>query len=110
MAARNTGALVVLVALLAIIALELWSRSPHSVSTPAAAVAKAKASWASVYAKTRYPGYDATNVARFEPYTAELRDGTWIVSGTVRPGTTSADTPQARIRQDDGFASVSYGH
>jgi len=110
MAARNTGALVLVVALLAIIGLEVWSRSPHSVSTPAAAVAVAKASWASVYAKTPHDVFGPTNVARFEPYTAELRDGTWFVSGTMSPGASATDMRHARIRKSDGAASVSAGH
>lgn len=62
------------------------STPQRHIATPQGAVATAKNSWSSVYEKTHSPTYSKAETARFEPYTATLKDGIRTVQGTIPPG------------------------
>ena len=47
------------------------------------------------------PIYGAGNIARQAPYTAELKDGVWIVQGTL-PKNVAGGTAVAAISKKDG--------
>jgi hypothetical protein len=73
-----------------------------------AAVAHAKGAFASTYEKnpSSYP-YSPTNIAKFEPYTATLRNGVWHIDGTV-PAGYHGSVPAVSICRNDGAASISW--
>jgi hypothetical protein len=81
------------------------STSQRHIVTPQGAVAIAKNSWSSVYDKTHSPTYSKAETARFEPYTATLKDGIWTVQGTIPPGY-RGETLVTTVRAADGFASI----
>jgi hypothetical protein len=95
--------------LIAVISLALTascqSARQRSITTPQAAVAIAKSSWSSIYDKIRSPAYSKADTARFEPYTATLKDGIWTVQGTIPPGY-RGETLVTTVRAVDGFASI----
>jgi len=80
-------------------------RDSSPVTIPTVAIAKAKGGWASVYSKTHYADFAPETVAKFEPYTATLRDGEWVVRGTVSTEYHGA-VLQAKVRASDGFTRV----
>jgi hypothetical protein len=60
---------------------------PRASRDAESAIASAKAAWASTYEKNPSSSvYSPANIARFEPYTAILKEGVWQVKGTVPPG------------------------
>ncbi len=70
------------------------------------AVAKAKKSWASIHDKAGWQSaHSKTNAAKLEPYTATLKDGVWLVCGTISPGY-KGEALETTVRQSDGAASV----
>lgn len=82
------------------------SAAEGPVNTPAEAVARAKTAWASVSEKANWHvAYSKENAAKFEPYTATLENGVWVVRGTV-PSGYRGEMPEARVRQSDGQVSV----
>ena len=68
--------------------------SPKVTSDTAAASAGAKAALAAVHEKSQQPGDSPANLARFEPYTAELKDGVWHVQGTAPPKRARTASPR----------------
>lgn len=75
------------------------------VTTADAAILSAKQAWQSIYEKKRSPAYGKESAARFEPYTATLKDGVWHVRGTVPLGY-HGETLETTVRQSDGSVSV----
>jgi hypothetical protein len=76
------------------------------VTTPEAAVEKAKQAWASIHEKASWQSaYSKENTAKFEPYTATLQDGIWVVRGTIPPGY-QGEVLETTVRQSDGDVSV----
>jgi hypothetical protein len=69
------------------------------------ALAMAHKAWAAVFSKTASETYSADSVRRFEPYSATLDNGVWIVRGHVPDGFHGV-VPEARIVQADGVVSV----
>ena len=62
------------------------SSGTGSITTSTAAVTSARAAWQALYDKDRNTDFSRESMARFEPYTATLKDGRWRVRGTVPPG------------------------
>jgi len=82
------------------------SASDGPVNTAEEAVARAKTAWLSVSEKASWHvAYSKENTAKFEPYTATLENGVWVVRGTV-PSGYRGEMPVARVRQNDGQVSV----
>lgn len=79
--------------------------SPTSVNDPKAAIEAARQSWLQIYEKTHVAAYGAESTKKFEPYTAELKDGCWIVRGTVAHGY-QGETLKTTVRHSDGSVSV----
>ena len=80
--------------------------SDGPVNTAEGAVARAKIAWASVSEKASWHGaYSKENTAKFEPYTATLENGMWVVRGSV-PSGYRGEMPEARVRRNDGQVSV----
>jgi hypothetical protein len=76
------------------------------VTTPEAAVQKAKEAWASIHDKaSSQAAYSKENTAKFEPYTATFQDGVWLVRGTIPPNY-QGDVLETTVRQSDGSTSV----
>ena len=69
-----------------------------AVPSAAAAIAGAKYAWG----VSRYP-LSAQDIARFEPYHAELQDGEWHVYGSPDGG---HGTPEAFVCQKNGRTEV----
>jgi hypothetical protein len=81
-----------------VIALAIWASTPAALAcpphsgTPAVptadlAIAAAREAWDSIYEKARWHSeLSRESTARFEPYTAILTDGVWLVRGTIPPG------------------------
>ena len=87
----------------------LSSCSPASSESPVvdadSAIYAAKNSWPRIYDKTRSSAFSEESTQKFEPYTAELKDGVWIVRGTV-PAGYRGEVLETTIRQSDGTVSV----
>lgn len=82
------------------------SASDGPVTTPEVAVHRAKESWTSIYEKASWKAdYGEGSTAIFEPYTATLENGIWIVRGTV-PSGYKAKILVTEVRQSDGTVSV----
>ena len=80
---------------------------PQSIDTPEAAIAAAKGGFQGVYDKASWHSeLSPESIARFEPYTATLRDGWWEVVGTRRAGY-QGRMPRARVARTDGRVEVS---
>jgi hypothetical protein len=47
------------------------------------------------------PIFGKEEVARYEPYHAQLKDGVWTVYGTLKPGSRGG-TPQMTVQKKDG--------
>lgn len=76
------------------------------VTSPEMAIAKAKEAWASIHDKASWQSaYSKENTAKLEPYTATLKDGVWLVRGTIPPGY-KGEALETTVRQSDGAASV----
>jgi hypothetical protein len=72
------------------------------VTTEAEPIAQARGAWKSTYEKA--PSLTIVSpeeTSKFEPYTATLEDGVWIVRGTIPPGF-HGDMLVTRIRVADG--------
>jgi len=72
------------------------------------AIAHAKAAWAAIHEKDRNgettaPAY----IARFEPYSATLKDGVWHVQGTVPAGFHGQVPVMSVCRNDEGASAGS---
>jgi hypothetical protein len=80
---------------------------PRSSRDAASAIAHAKGAFASVYEKTHSIEASPTNIAKFEPYTAVLKDGVWHVQGTA-PAGYYGDIPVASVCKNDEGASVTW--
>ena len=77
-----------------------------AVTTAEEAISRARAAWKSIADKTTWRAvYSKENTAKFEPYTATLQDGTWVVRGTVPPGY-HGELLETRVSQKDGQVSV----
>lgn len=75
------------------------------VASANAAIMSARQAWQSIYEKNRSAAYSKESAAKFEPYTATLKDGVWHVRGTVPPGY-HGETLETTVRQSDGSVSV----
>ena len=75
------------------------------VTTADAAILSANQAWQSICDKTESLAYSKQNAAKFEPYTATLKDGVWHVRGTVMPGY-HGEALETTVRQSDGSVSV----
>jgi hypothetical protein len=81
---------------------------PRSSKDEESAIARAKAAWASAHEKNPYGGtYSPANMAKFEPYSATLKDGVWRVQGTVPPGY-SGYVPITSVCRNNEGAVVSW--
>ncbi len=69
------------------------------VTTPEAAIIAARLSWKSIDAKHNFqsPVYNEREIAKFEPYTATLVQGEWIVKGTI-PANFRGHTLETTVR------------
>jgi hypothetical protein len=78
-----------------------------AVTTAAAAILTARQSWESLYEKLhgRNAVYGKQATAKFEPYTATLKEDVWLVRGTIPPGF-QGETIETTICQSDGSASL----
>ena len=56
---------------------------PRASKDAVAAIVRAKANWAAIHEKAQNHESDPTYLARFEPFSATLKDGVWHVQGTV---------------------------
>jgi hypothetical protein len=82
------------------------SASNDPVTTPEVAVQRAKEAWASIHEKATWKtGYSEESTAKFEPYTATLEDGIWVVRGTI-PSGYKGKILQTHVRQSDGAVTV----
>lgn len=83
------------------------SNNRSSVTTAAAAILTARQSWASLYEKLngRNPVYSKKETAKFEPYTATLSNGIWLVRGTIPLGF-HGETIETNVCQSDGSVSM----
>ena len=83
--------------------------SPQStpVTSPEAAITAARMSWKSIDEKHNFwsPVYNEKETAKFEPYTATLIQGEWIVKGTI-PANFRGETLETTVRERDGLVSV----
>src|SRR5258708_3142771 len=61
------------------------TEGPRPSRDAASAIAHAKGAFASVYEKTHSREASSANLAKFESYTAVLKDDVWHVQGTVPP-------------------------
>lgn len=78
----------------------------NSVTTAEEAVSKAKLAWKQIYEKANWHKvYSPENTAKFEPYTATLVNGVWIVKGTI-PSGYQGEVIETTVRQSDGSVSV----
>lgn len=69
------------------------------------AIALAKLSWQRIYEKTRSPAYSKESTGKFEPYTAELKDGLWTIRATIPEGY-RGEALETLIRQQDWKVAV----
>jgi hypothetical protein len=76
-----------------------------SVDSPAAAIAVSRQAWLSIYQKTGHGAFKRENTAQFEPYSATLEDGVWIVRGTVA-ATYRGEVLVTRVRRGDGSTAA----
>jgi hypothetical protein len=77
-----------------------------SVKTPEAAIAAAKQAWGSIHDKaSRSDIYSKESTRKFEPYTAVLKNGVWIVTGSIPPGY-KGTVLETHVRESDGSVSV----
>ena len=84
----------------------LGPSKPQPVETAEAAIAAAKVGFQGVYDKASSQSeLSPESVARFEPYTATLRNGWWEVIGTRRSGY-QGRMPRARVARTDGRVVV----
>lgn len=76
-------------------------------TTPKEAIKAARLSWRSIDEKHNFksPVYSEKEIAKFEPYTATLVQGAWIVKGTI-PANYRGDTLETTVRERDGDVSV----
>jgi hypothetical protein len=82
------------------------SANDGPVNTAEEAVARAKTAWASIGQNASWnTEYSKENTSKFEPYTATLETGVWVVRGTV-PSGYRGQMLETRIRQSDGQVSV----
>jgi hypothetical protein len=82
------------------------SNGTVSITTAAGAVASARTAWQAAYGKT--PGnaeFSRESTARFEPYTATLKDGLWVVRGSV-PSGFHGNVVESRVCASDGSVAV----
>ena len=83
------------------------STSEGPVATAEEAIARARASWKQIHEKASWHAtYAEENTARFEPCTATLENGIWMVRATV-PSGYRGEVLETRVRQVDGGVSVS---
>jgi hypothetical protein len=77
------------------------------VTSPEAAITAARLSWKSIDEKHnfRLTVYNEKEIAKFEPYTATLVQGEWIVKGTI-PANFRGETLETTVRERDGVVSV----
>ena len=77
----------------------------NSVDSPDAAIAASRQAWRSVSEKTSQSPFNPASTARFEPYSATLEDGAWVVRGTVAAGY-QGEILVTRVRQADGSVEL----
>jgi hypothetical protein len=83
------------------------TETPRASRDAASAIAHAKGAFASAYEKTHSINASPTNIAKFEPYTAVLKDSVWHVQGTAPTGYYGY-IPVASVCQNDEGASVTW--
>ena len=87
-------------------ALDARRRSLSSpIGTAAEAIEAARSAWAEVFEKTHVSGFSKEDWARFEPYSATLENGLWILTGTV-PANCPGQAYLTTVRASDGAVSV----
>ena len=77
----------------------------NSVDSPDAAIAASRQAWRSISEKTSQSSFSPASTARFEPYSATLEDGAWVVRGTAAAGY-RGEILVTRVRQGDGTVEV----
>jgi len=83
------------------------TEGPRSSRDAASAIAHAKGAFAAAFEKTHSAEASPANLAKFEPYTAVLKDGVWHVQGTVPPGY-FGPVPVASVCKNDEGASLTW--
>ena len=79
---------------------------PRSSSSSLKAIEHAKDAWAATFEKSPHSDlYSPTNMARFEPYWATLKDGVWHVEGTIPPGYHGYAPKTSVCRNDEGVST-----
>jgi hypothetical protein len=84
------------------------AEGPRGSTDAKTAIVHAQATWAAIHEKdpsneTSAPAY----IARFEPYTATLRDGVWHVQGTIPPGFQGYVPVMSVCKNDEGASAGS---
>lgn len=101
----RTSSLAILVAMPFFFACSSTSGS-NSIGTAEEAVSKAKLAWKQIYEKASWHKvYSPESTAKFEPYTATLVNGVWIVKGTI-PAGYEGEVIESTVRQSDGSVAV----
>jgi hypothetical protein len=77
----------------------------NSVDSPDAAIAASRQAWRSISEKTSKSPFNPASTTRFEPYSATLEDGVWVVHGTVAAGY-RGEILITRVRQSDGAVEL----
>jgi len=82
------------------------SNGTVSIRTATDAVASARSAWQAIYRKTpKNADLSGESTARFEPYTATLKDGSWLVRGSVHSGY-QGNVVESRVCASDGSVAV----
>jgi hypothetical protein len=81
---------------------------PNASKDANAAIARAKATWASIHEKVPTNSISAPEfIVRFEPYSATLKDGVWHVQGTIPPGFHGYAPVMSLCKNDEGASAGS---
>jgi hypothetical protein len=84
---------------------ELLAARSDSIDSPDAAIEASRQAWRSISEKTGAPAFKPASTSRFEPYSALLENGEWVVRGTIPPAY-HGEVLVTRVRQSDGAVSV----
>lgn len=80
---------------------------PRASKDAVAAIVRAKANWAAIHEKAQNHESDPTYLARFEPFSATLKDGVWHVQGTVPAGFHGRVPVMSLCKNDEGASASS---
>lgn len=83
------------------------TEGPRSSRDAASALAHAKGAFAAAYENTHSSEASPANLAKFEPYTAVLKEGVWHVQGTVPPAY-FGPVPVASVCKNDEGVSLTW--